>query len=384
MRHPSNNGSQSGEKRAARWRRSSCVKRTDSMCWCWRCRGGGPVAFEVARPWMPPGHFPRAKSASPATRIRGRRDRLWRRARAERRRHLRLPRSATAIEADVRKSRRSSSARTRVSPRRTAHESARPHRHPGRRRSGHWFHHESRRLGGQAAPAGARHRRGPRWGAGHVAEFAQRHRRDRLRPHSRAVSQVLGLWYHETMDGEGLRSLLRQHADRLHAEGHRVMHEPVMGGDHCRQRSWPFSGLGALYQAIAGRRHHRQFPPPGQLIDVGGHRLHVICQREWPSRGAARGRYRRVIAQLGIGRARDREVHACLCVPSRGPCMERRRVMSEDLRADRRRALDGACAGRSWRTIRARGPLFRQFRDSRVRCPPSRSGSWPRPRRSAH
>lgn len=36
-------------------------------------------------------------------------------------------------------------------------------------------------------------------------------------------------------------------------------------------------GLGALYQTIAGRRSRRQFPPPGQLIDVGGHRLHVIC-----------------------------------------------------------------------------------------------------------
>jgi pimeloyl-ACP methyl ester carboxylesterase len=36
-------------------------------------------------------------------------------------------------------------------------------------------------------------------------------------------------------------------------------------------------GLGALYQAIAGRHYRRQFPPPGQLIDVGGHRLHVIC-----------------------------------------------------------------------------------------------------------
>jgi pimeloyl-ACP methyl ester carboxylesterase len=36
-------------------------------------------------------------------------------------------------------------------------------------------------------------------------------------------------------------------------------------------------GLGALYQAIAGRRYGRLFPPPGQLIDVGGHRLHVTC-----------------------------------------------------------------------------------------------------------
>ena len=36
--------------------------------------------------------------------------------------------------------------------------------------------------------------------------------------------------------------------------------------------------LGALYQGIAVRRSRRQFPPPGQLIDAGGHRLHVICR----------------------------------------------------------------------------------------------------------
>lgn len=36
--------------------------------------------------------------------------------------------------------------------------------------------------------------------------------------------------------------------------------------------------VGALYQAIAARRHRRQFAPPGQLIDVGGHRLHVSCR----------------------------------------------------------------------------------------------------------
>ena len=34
--------------------------------------------------------------------------------------------------------------------------------------------------------------------------------------------------------------------------------------------------VGALYQRVAARRHRRQFGPPGELIDVGGHRLHVI------------------------------------------------------------------------------------------------------------
>ncbi|HEY7361815.1 MAG TPA: alpha/beta fold hydrolase [Streptosporangiaceae bacterium] len=35
--------------------------------------------------------------------------------------------------------------------------------------------------------------------------------------------------------------------------------------------------LGALYQAIATRLDRRSYPPPGQLIDVGGYRLHLNC-----------------------------------------------------------------------------------------------------------
>jgi pimeloyl-ACP methyl ester carboxylesterase len=34
---------------------------------------------------------------------------------------------------------------------------------------------------------------------------------------------------------------------------------------------------GVLYQRIAGHAASRRFLPPGELIDVGGHRLHVLC-----------------------------------------------------------------------------------------------------------
>jgi pimeloyl-ACP methyl ester carboxylesterase len=34
--------------------------------------------------------------------------------------------------------------------------------------------------------------------------------------------------------------------------------------------------LGALYQAIGTRRDLKRFPPPGRLIDIGGHRLHLL------------------------------------------------------------------------------------------------------------
>ncbi len=34
---------------------------------------------------------------------------------------------------------------------------------------------------------------------------------------------------------------------------------------------------GVVYQQIGARRERRRFAPPGRLIDVGGHRLHVTC-----------------------------------------------------------------------------------------------------------
>lgn len=34
---------------------------------------------------------------------------------------------------------------------------------------------------------------------------------------------------------------------------------------------------GILYQRVADRAVMRRFPPPGRLVDVGGHRLHVTC-----------------------------------------------------------------------------------------------------------
>lgn len=34
--------------------------------------------------------------------------------------------------------------------------------------------------------------------------------------------------------------------------------------------------LGALYQAVGTRRDRKHFPPPGRLVDVGGHRLHLF------------------------------------------------------------------------------------------------------------
>jgi pimeloyl-ACP methyl ester carboxylesterase len=37
---------------------------------------------------------------------------------------------------------------------------------------------------------------------------------------------------------------------------------------------------GAVYQAVATRRDKHRFPPPGQLVDVGGHHLHLNVKGE--------------------------------------------------------------------------------------------------------
>jgi pimeloyl-ACP methyl ester carboxylesterase len=37
------------------------------------------------------------------------------------------------------------------------------------------------------------------------------------------------------------------------------------------------AGLGAWWQAVASRRDRRAFPPPGRMVDVDGHRLHVYA-----------------------------------------------------------------------------------------------------------
>ena len=33
--------------------------------------------------------------------------------------------------------------------------------------------------------------------------------------------------------------------------------------------------VGATYQAVSTARDRRNFPPPGQLVDVGGYRIHL-------------------------------------------------------------------------------------------------------------
>ena len=38
--------------------------------------------------------------------------------------------------------------------------------------------------------------------------------------------------------------------------------------------------VGAIYQAVATERAERAYPPPGEMVDVGGHSLHINCVGE--------------------------------------------------------------------------------------------------------
>ena len=42
------------------------------------------------------------------------------------------------------------------------------------------------------------------------------------------------------------------------------------------------AAIGALAQARATRRDAQRYPPPGVLVDVGGHRLHLNVQGDGP------------------------------------------------------------------------------------------------------
>jgi pimeloyl-ACP methyl ester carboxylesterase len=54
--------------------------------------------------------------------------------------------------------------------------------------------------------------------------------------------------------------------------------------------------VGAIYQVIATSITERKYPPPGKLVDVGGHRLHIHCSGH---EGAPRGPV--VVMDAGIG-----------------------------------------------------------------------------------
>src|SRR5688572_16583566 len=53
--------------------------------------------------------------------------------------------------------------------------------------------------------------------------------------------------------------------------------------------------VGAIYQTVVEASDMRAYPAPGQLIDVGGHRLHIQCLGSLTATGPT------VILEAGLG-----------------------------------------------------------------------------------
>jgi pimeloyl-ACP methyl ester carboxylesterase len=55
------------------------------------------------------------------------------------------------------------------------------------------------------------------------------------------------------------------------------------------------AAIGASYEAIRAAGDAARYPPPGQLVDVGGYRLHMLCRGARPAGGST------VVAESGLG-----------------------------------------------------------------------------------
>lgn len=64
----------------------------------------------------------------------------------------------------------------------------------------------------------------------------------------------------------------------------RLLPQPVTGDDaHMRALTWllgtvlALATVGAVYQIVGMVLDRQQYPPPGQMVDIGGQRLHLYC-----------------------------------------------------------------------------------------------------------
>jgi len=163
------------------------------------------------------------------------------------------------------------------------------------------------------------------------------------------------------------------------------------------------AGVGAIWQALAGRRDRHRFPPPGRLVDVGGHRLHLTVtgrptgaptvvleagmasmSANWAWVRADLGRDGRVVAydRAGLGWSDDgtgamdaatsaADLHAALGAAGVAPrrAVVHRRPAGPGVRRDAR--VPGRAAGLVGRGRRAArlGPVLPR---------PGQRGRWPR------
>ena len=80
---------------------------------------------------------------------------------------------------------------------------------------------------------------------------------------------------------------------------------------------------GGTYEAIMSAGDAKRYPPPGQLVDVGGYRLHLHCVGQGSPDCHTRCRLGLVLAGLGCGPVSTRRVDARLRLRPRRPRLER-------------------------------------------------------------
>jgi len=83
------------------------------------------------------------------------------------------------------------------------------------------------------------------------------------------------------------------------------------------------AGSGAAYEAIMAPGDARRYPPPGQLVDVGGHRLHLHCVGQGSPTVVLDAGLVRVLSRLGCGSAPGGYVDARLRIRPSRPRLER-------------------------------------------------------------
>ena len=119
------------------------------------------------------------------------------------------------------------------------------------------------------------------------------------------------------------------------------------------------AAVGGGYQTVREALDARIYPPPGQLVDVGGHRLHLHCTGSGsptvvlePGGGGSS-------SDMGLDCPRGRAGHQSLCLRPRWPRLERPRRRASRRCHDRRGTAHAAPTRPRSRAVCAGRPLVR-------------------------
>lgn len=152
------------------------------------------------------------------------------------------------------------------------------------------------------------------------------------------------------------------------------------------------ASAGAVYQSVATRRDARRFPPPGRLVDVGGHRLHLVVRGPATGgptvvldagMGSFSANWHRVQGELATTLRVVAYDRAGLGWSDRGPRPRDPRALAVELRTALRAAgLPGpfVLAGHSygWLPVRAFAELYRDEIAGLVAVDGSHPDQWAR------